>query len=294
MDDITINDYKASNSFDINKVSTFEDFGKSDKQLKKDLQKTRRELGEFQDMLYAHNKYSVLICLQGMDTSGKDSLIREVFKDFNVSGVEVHSFKVPTELELDHNYLWRHYLVLPGKGKFGVFNRTHYENVLVTRVHPEYILGERIPGIHSVEDIDQKFWDKRFEQINNFERHLFGNGTIIFKFFLNLSKEEQRLRLLRRLALKEKHWKFSPGDIKERKLWDTYQSCYEEAIRNTTKEYAPWFVIPADNKKGARLILATILLQSLKKYKDIKEPSLDAKIMANLETYENELQIEKK
>lgn len=294
MDDITINDYKASDSFDISKVSTFEDFGKPDKQLKKDLQKTRRELGEFQDMLYAHNKYSVLICLQGMDTSGKDSLIREVFKDFNVSGVEVHSFKVPTELELDHNYLWRHYLVLPGKGKFGVFNRTHYENVLVTRVHPEYIMGERIPGIHSVEDIDQKFWDKRFEQINNFERHLFENGTIIFKFFLNLSKEEQRLRLLRRLALKEKHWKFSPSDLKERKLWNNYQSCYEEAIKNTAKEYAPWFVIPADNKKAARLILATILLQSLKKYKDIKEPSLDAKIMANLETYENELQIEKK
>ena len=294
MDDITINDYKASDSFDIKKVSTFEDFGKSDKQLKKNLQKTRRELGEFQDMLYAHNKYSVLICLQGMDTAGKDSLIREVFKDFNVSGVEVHSFKVPTELELDHNYLWQHYLVLPGKGKFGVFNRTHYENVLVTRVHPEYIMGERIPGIHSVEDIDQKFWDKRFEQINNFERHLFENGTIIFKFFLNLSKEEQRLRLLRRLALKEKHWKFSPGDLKERKLWDNYQSCYEEAIKNTTKEYAPWFVIPADNKKAARLILATILLQSLKKYKDIKEPSLDAKIMANLEAYENELQIEKK
>ncbi len=294
MDDININDYKTSDSFDIKKASTFEDFGKSDKKLKKELEKTRRELGEFQDIVYAHNKYSVLICLQGMDTAGKDSLIREVFKDFNVSGVEVHSFKVPTELELDHNYLWRHYLVLPGKGKFGVFNRTHYENVLVTRVHPEYILGERIPGIHSVEDIDKKFWDKRFEQINNFERHLFENGTIIFKFFLNLSKEEQRQRLLRRLAIKEKHWKFSPGDLKERQLWDKYQSCYEEAIKKTTKDHAPWFAIPSDNKKAARLIVATILFQSLKKYKDIKEPSLDAKIMANLEAYENALQIEKK
>jgi PPK2 family polyphosphate:nucleotide phosphotransferase len=277
----------------ISEVPTQEDFGLSDKQLKKDLKITRRELGEFQDMLYAHGKYSVLICLQGMDTSGKDSLIREVFKDFNVSGVEVHSFKVPTELELDHNYLWRHYIALPAKGKFGVFNRTHYENVLVTRVHPEYILGERIPGIHSVADIQQKFWDKRFEQINNFERHLFENGTIIFKFFLHLSKEEQRQRLLRRLAIREKHWKFSPGDLKERKLWEAYQSCYEEAINNTSKSYAPWDVIPADNKKAARVIVATILLERLKKYKDIREPALDAKIMANLETYENQLQGEK-
>ncbi len=293
MEKIQATTYKATDSFEITKASTYEDFGKSDKELKKELRKTRKELGDFQDMLYAHNKYSVLICLQGMDTAGKDSLIREVFKDFNVSGVEVHSFKVPTELELDHNYLWRHYLVLPGKGKFGVFNRTHYENVLVTRVHPEYILGERIPGIHSVGDIDQKFWDRRFEQINNFERHLFQNGTIIFKFFLNLSKEEQRQRLLRRLALKRKHWKFSPSDLKERRLWDKYQYCYEEAIQNTTKDHAPWFVIPADNKKAARLILAEILFQSLKKYKDIKEPGLDDKIMANLEAYENKLQIEK-
>ncbi|MDP5062558.1 MAG: polyphosphate kinase 2 family protein, partial [Maribacter sp.] len=250
------------------------------------------ELGEFQDTIYAHGKYSILVCLQGMDTAGKDSLIREVFKDFNVSGLEVHSFKVPTELELSHNYLWRHYLVLPAKGKFGVFNRTHYENVLVTRVHPEYILNEHIPGIHTVEDIDQKFWDKRFEQINDFERHLAENGTLIFKFFLNLSKEEQRQRLLRRLALKEKHWKFSPGDLKERKLWDVYQHCYEEAISKTTHDHAPWFAVPADNKKATRIIIASILLESLKKYKDIKEPMLSEKIMANLDSYEEQLQSE--
>ncbi|RRQ49113.1 polyphosphate kinase 2 family protein [Maribacter algicola] len=293
MDYIDIEKYRVRESIQIAKVPSFEDFGKTDKQLKKDLGKVRRELGEFQDILYAHNKYSVLICLQGMDTAGKDSLVREVFKDFNVRGVQVHSFKVPTELELDHNYLWRHYLVLPAKGKFGVFNRTHYENVLVTRVHPEYILNERIPGIHSVGDIDQKFWDNRFEQINNFERHLHENGTIIFKFFLHLSKEEQRQRLLRRLALREKHWKFSPGDLKERKLWDNYQFCYEEAINNTTKEHAPWYTIPADNKKAARVIVAKILLQRLKKYKDIREPALEAEIMANLDDYENQLQSEK-
>jgi PPK2 family polyphosphate:nucleotide phosphotransferase len=293
MNKIEIHQYRANNDFKISETKTYEDFGKSEKILKKELSVIRRELGEFQDTIYAHGKYSILVCLQGMDTAGKDSLIREIFKDFNVSGVEVHSFKVPTELELSHNYLWRHYLVLPAKGKFGVFNRTHYENVLVTRVHPEYILNEHIPGIHSVKDIDQKFWDNRFDQINDFERHLAENGTLIFKFFLNLSKEEQRQRLLRRLALKEKHWKFSPGDLKERKLWQSYQHCYEEAISNTTNNYAPWFVVPADNKKATRIIVASILLQSLKKYKDIKEPRLSDKILANLGTYEEQLQREK-
>lgn len=293
MEYIRPNEFRATKETKIAELPTLNDFGRDNKQLKKDLKKTRKELGDFQDVLYAHDKYSVLICLQGMDTAGKDSLVREVFKDFNVRGVEVYSFKVPTDKELDHNYLWRHYLVLPSKGKFGVFNRTHYENVLVTRVHPEYILNERIPGIHKVEDIDQQFWDTRFEQINDFERHLHQNGTIIFKFFLHLSKEEQRQRLLRRLALKEKHWKFSPGDLKERKLWDNYQACYQEAIVKTSKDHAPWFVIPADNKKAARVIVASILLQSLKKYKDIREPSLNADILANLDHYEKELQAEK-
>ncbi len=292
MKNIDIASYKADTSINLGKTSTFEDFGLTEKELKKDLEKIREDLGDFQDTLYAHAKYSVLVCLQGMDTSGKDSLIREVFKDFNVRGVVVHSFKVPTELELKHDYIWRHYIALPAKGKFGIFNRTHYENVLVTRVHPEYILGENIPGIHEVADIDQIFWDARFEQIKNFEKHLAENGTIIFKFFLHLSKEEQRQRLLRRLRLKQKHWKFSPGDLKERKLWDKYQQCYQEAIKNTTKEHAPWYVVPADNKNGARVIVAQILLEELKKYKDIVEPELDDKIKANLESYKQELENE--
>src|SRR5690606_2670213 len=227
-----------------------------------------------------------------MDTAGKDSMIREVFKDFNVRGVVVHSFKVPTELELKHDYIWRHYIALPSKGKFGVFNRTHYENVLVTRVHPEYIMNEHIPGIHSVGDIDQNFWGKRFEQINNFERHIAENGTIIFKFFLHLSKEEQRQRLLRRLELKKKNWKFSPGDLKERLIWDRYQKCYEDALNNTSKPHAPWYVVPSDNKKAARLIVASILHEELKKYKDIREPELDDKIKANLEAYKKQLENE--
>ena len=165
-----------------------------------------------------------MVCLQGMDTAGKDSLIREVFKELNARGVQVHSFKVPTALERNHDYLWRHYLVLPERGKFSVFNRTHYENVLVTKVHPQYILGENISGIEAVEDVDEAFWEKRYRQINDFEKHISENGTLIFKFFLHLSKEEQRQRLLRRLNLKEKNWKFSPSDLKERKLWDKYQA----------------------------------------------------------------------
>jgi PPK2 family polyphosphate:nucleotide phosphotransferase len=293
MDTIDIGQFKAKKETKLSDYPTKIDLNVSDKQLKRDLETVREELGDFQDTLYAHDKYSVLICIQGTDTAGKDSLIREVFKDFNARGVVVHSFKVPTELELGHNYLWRHYIALPEKGKFGVFNRTHYENVLVTRVHPEYILSERIPGIHAVSDIDQKFWDKRFEQINNFERHIAENGTIIFKFFLHLSKEEQRQRLLRRLELRRKNWKFSAGDLKERELWDEYQKCFDDAIKNTTKPHAPWYLIPADNKKAARLIVASILLQELKKYKDIKEPELSDEIKANLEAYKNQLENEK-
>ncbi|SHI48250.1 polyphosphate:nucleotide phosphotransferase, PPK2 family [Arenibacter nanhaiticus] len=285
-------EFKVTDPISLSGLETNENLEASHKRLRKTLESIRVELGEFQDVMYAHAKYSVLICLQGMDTSGKDSLIREVFKDFNARGVVVHSFKVPTALELKHDYLWRHYIALPAKGKFGVFNRTHYENVLVTRVHPEYIMGEHIPGINSTEDIDEKFWEKRFEQINNFERHIAENGTLIFKFFLHLSKEEQRQRLLRRLALKKKNWKFSPGDLKERTLWDQYQFCYEEAINITSKPHAPWYVIPADNKKAARVIVASILLEELKKYKDIKEPELDEKILANLEDYKKQLESE--
>jgi len=276
----------------LSEIDTYEDFNESEKKLKKELKNIRKDLGDFQDTLYAHGKYGVLVCLQGMDTAGKDSLIREVFKDFNVRGVVVHSFKVPSTKERKHDYLWRHYIALPERGKFSVFNRTHYENVLVTKVHPEYILGENIPKIDSVEDIDDEFWEKRYNQINDFEKHISENGTIIFKFFLHLSKEEQRQRLLRRIELKQKNWKFSPGDLEERKLWDKYQACYEEALNKTSKEHAPWFVIPADNKNAARLIVASIMMEALKKYKDIEEPELDDEIKANLETFKQELEKE--
>lgn len=285
-------DYLVDPQTRLNTLKTFEDLGASEKKLEKELEKVRAQLSEFQDRLYAHGKYAILVCLQGMDTAGKDSLIREVFKDFNVRGVVVHSFKVPTALELKHDYLWRHYIALPARGKVGVFNRTHYENVLVTRVHPEYILNENLPGLTGVEDIDADFWETRFGQIRKFERHLADNGTLIFKFFLHLSKEEQRNRLLRRLQLKEKNWKFSPGDLQERLLWDRYQDCYQDALTKTSLPHAPWYVIPADNKDGARLIVASILWQVLKKYEDISEPELDEEIKANIARYKEQLEKE--
>lgn len=259
---------------------------------KKELKKVRKKLGKIQDTMYAHGKYAVLVCLQGMDTAGKDSLIREVFKDFNTRGIIVHSFKVPTDLELKHDYLWRHYIALPARGKFGIFNRTHYENVLVTRVHPEYILGENLPTVNSVDDVNEVFWDKRFQQINEFEQHIAENGTIIFKFFLNLSKKEQKERLLRRLEKQEKNWKFSPGDLKERKEWDDYQKCYEDAINRTSKPHAPWYAIPADDKESARYLVAKIMFDTLNEYKDIQEPELDDDILENLHLYKAQLESE--
>lgn len=289
MKDININDFKVSEDIDIHNTKTVVDLEASEKDLKKKLKQTRRALGELQDTLYAHGKYAVLVCLQGMDTAGKDSLIREVFKDFNARGVMVHSFKTPTALEKRHDYLWRHYIALPERGKFGVFNRTHYENVLVTRVHPEYILGENIPHINSLEDIDEAFWNERFEEINNFEKTIVQNGTIIFKFFLNLTKEEQKHRQLRRLDKPTKNWKFDPGDLDERELWGEYQKYYEIAINKTSKENAPWYIVPSDSKKAARVIVAEIMLQELQKYKDIKEPVLPEEMYAKIDEYRERL-----
>lgn len=291
----TINaaDFLVGDSIKLSKIPTIVDLGIDSDEMEKKLEKTRTKLGDFQDTMYADNRYSVLICLQGMDTSGKDSLIREVFKDFNPRGVVVSSFKTPNSTELEHDYLWRHYVALPERGKFGVFNRTHYENVLVTRVHPEYILNENLPGIRTVDDIPKDFWEKRLQQINHFEKHIAETGTIVLKFFLHLSKEEQRQRLLRRLEEAKHNWKFSPGDLKERGFWEDYQKYYEEAINNTSKKKAPWFVIPADDKDAARLIVAKIILETLEKYTDIKEPELDEEIKKHISVYQEQLEKEK-
>lgn len=281
--------FKVTAPVKISDLPTSFDLEASKEEIKAELKKTREEVGDWQDKLYAHGKYAVLFCLQGMDTSGKDSLIREVFKGFNSRGVVVHSFKVPTSLELKHDFLWRHYIALPPRGKIGVFNRTHYENVLVTRVHPEYILKENLPEVKGLEDIDAKFWDKRFEQIRDFEKHLAENGTIIFKFFLNISRDEQRNRLIRRLNKPNKNWKFSPGDLEERKLWDQYRECYQDALNRTSTEKAPWYIIPADDKPTARYLVSKILHDELFRYNDVKEPELPDEIAENLEKYKEQL-----
>ena len=280
-----MNNYKVTELISLKNSITKEVDDDAEQQLKK----LRKKISKRQDAMYAHGKYSMLICLQGMDTSGKDSLIREVFKDVNARGVVVHSFKVPTEQELKHDFIWRHYIALPERGKIGVFNRTHYENVLVTRVHPAYIMGENIPSVKCVEDLDNAFYHARMDSINEFEKHITDNGTIVLKFFLNLSKEEQKNRLLRRLNIPEKNWKFSAGDLKERKLWDQYQDCYEDAINRTSKEHAPWYVVPADDKPTARMIVADVIYKALKLREDIKEPTLPAKYQAEIENYKKEL-----
>ena len=285
-------DFKVTEKIVLSETPTTTNLDLSKKNAERLLEKEREELGKLQDKLYAHGKYAVLVCFQGLDTAGKDSLIREVFKDFNARGVVVHSFKVPTDLERNHDYLWRHYIALPARGKFGVFNRTHYENVLVTRVHPSYILGERLPGVNSIEDVDEAFWDRRFEQINNFEETISANGTIIFKFFLHLSKEEQKNRQLRRLNKPSKNWKFSPGDLDERDLWDDYMRCYQDVLNRSSKPNAPWFVIPADNKPIARFIVASILLEELQKYDDIQFPELDPKYKAQISEFKARLENE--
>ncbi|WP_296150097.1 PPK2 family polyphosphate kinase [uncultured Flavobacterium sp.] len=292
MKKINTEDFKITSPKKLSEIPTKLHVKATEEEVKKALKETRKELGELQDTMYAHNKYSVLICLQGMDTSGKDSLIREVFKQFNPRGVMVYSFKTPNSNELEHDYLWRHYIALPEKGKFAIFNRTQYENVLVTRVHPEYILAENLPGIEKVEDIPKNFWKKRMEQIVNFENHIAENGIIVLKFFLHLSKEEQRQRLLRRLEKAKHNWKFSPGDLKEREFWDDYQKYYEEAINATSKEKAPWYVIPADDKEMARYIVAKTILDVLSTYTDIQEPELDDKVKEHISAYKEILEKE--
>jgi len=289
MKELNTNNFQVVKPVKLAQIPTRLEIVTSKKENKKSLKKIGSKLSKLQDIMYAHNRYGVLICLQGMDTAGKDSLIREVFSKFNPRGCVVHSYKTPTSKELQHDYLWRHYVALPEKGKYSIFNRTHYENVLVTRVNPQYLLYENIPGIEKTDDVTDKFWEMRFRQIKNFEKHIAMNGIIVFKFFLHLSKEEQRLRLLRRLEMEKKNWKFSAGDLTERTRWEEYQQCYEEAINMTSVPHAPWYVIPADDKLTARLLVAKIIFERMSKYTDIVEPQPDDKLMENIENYKEKL-----
>lgn len=223
------------------------------------------KLAVLQQKLYISNRYSILIVLQAMDAGGKDSVIKHVMSGLNPQGVNVTSFKVPTHQELQHDFLWRHYIALPARGMIGIFNRSHYENVLVTRVHPEYLLNEQLPGIAKLEDIDKSFWDMRFKEINHFEKTLVENGTVILKFHLHVSKKEQKKRFLERIDDSVKNWKFSSADLKERTLWKDYRKAYEEMMEQTSREIAPWFTVPADDKWFTRLVIANIIVNELGK-----------------------------
>jgi PPK2 family polyphosphate:nucleotide phosphotransferase len=226
-------------------------------------------LGELQERLYAEDKWAVLVVLQGMDTAGKDGVIKHVMAGVNPQGCIVHSFKAPSAEEIDHDFLWRSAVRLPERGRIGIFNRSHYEEVLVVRVHPDLLARQKRPPSLGGKDI----WKQRFKSIRAFERHLARNGTIVLKFFLHISPEEQRQRLLARLDEPAKRWKFSAGDIAERKQWDKYMSAYEDAIRATSRDDAPWFIVPADSKPFARLVVARAIVDALSRL-DLEFPQV--------------------
>jgi len=255
------------------------------------LETGRKKLAQMQDKLYAHNQYSVLIVFQAMDAAGKDGAVKHIMSGFNPLGVKVYSFKAPNSQEMDHDYLWRHELALPARGEIAIHNRSHYENVLVTRVHPEYIWKELIPGIDSVGKIDRDFWARRFKQIRRFEKNLTDNGMLILKFFLHLSKKEQKRRFLERIDDPGKNWKFSLADLEERGYWDDYQKAYEDMIQNTATENAPWYVVPADNKWFTRLVVAAAIVDELKSLK-LSYPKLDGQQKAELEAARKQLTAE--
>ena len=232
-----------------------------------------RQIAEVQTELYAANRFAVLIIFQAMDAAGKDGAIAHTMSGLNPQGCQVFSFKQPSVEEYDHDFLWRSYKALPERGRIGIHNRSHYETVLVTKVHPELILKEHLPGIDSVKELDKEFWEQRYHSIREFERHLHANGTVIIKFFLNLSKEEQRKRFLKRIDDPSKNWKFSAADSKEREYWDDYMKAYEKAIKETATPENPWYIIPADKKWFTRIAISTIMLHTLKKLK-LKYPVL--------------------
>lgn len=243
----------------------FKDGFESKKAAKQKLTRDIKTMSELQYRLYAENRQSLLIIFQAMDAAGKDGAIKHVLSGVNPQGCDVHSFKHPSSTELEHDYLWRHYINLPDRGRIGIFNRSHYENVLITRVHPEFLMAENLPGIRSVQNVSDDFWGKRYRQINQFEKTIYENGTTIIKFFLHLSKAEQKKRFLDRIANPDKNWKFSAADIEERSYWEEYQNAYEMAISKTATDYAPWFIIPADHKWFSRVAIGNIIVETLQK-----------------------------
>ncbi|TKC09286.1 polyphosphate kinase 2 family protein [Pedobacter frigoris] len=237
------------------------------------LEEIKGQLSKFQETLYAANSHSILIIFQAMDAAGKDSAIEHVMSGLNPQGCQVYSFKTPNSEEYEHDFLWRHYKALPERGRVGIHNRSHYENVLVCKVHPEYVLKENIPGYSDVKQIDKKFWKQRYESIRNFEKHISANGTVVIKIFLYVSKQEQKERFLDRIDDPAKNWKFSSADIAERQLWDDYMKAYEQTIEETSTDECPWYIVPADQKWYSRLAISKILSDAFEKL-DLKFPVL--------------------
>ena len=262
--------FDGSGDFHLKSHKTNEKGGLDKDNAEKILDANRKRLSDFQAKLYAHDRWSVLLIFQGMDASGKDSAIKSVFEGVNPQGCEVYSFKQPTSHELDHDFLWRCVIALPQRGRIGIFNRSYYEECLVTRVHPDILAKEKIPP----KLITRNIWRERFEDISAFERYLAHNGTVILKFFLNISKEEQRERFLSRLDEPSKNWKFSMGDIAERALWGRYQAAYQDMVGHTATEVAPWYVVPADHKWFARVVIGSTIVSALDRL-DLHFPKVD-------------------
>ena len=252
------------------------------------VERSKQLLAELQDMLYAQDRWALLLIFQAMDAAGKDGTIKHVMSGVNPQGCEVYSFKAPSNEELDHGYLWRTSKAMPPRGTIGIFNRSYYEEVLVVRVHPELLQAQKLPA----ECVGKKIWEQRFEDIAAFERYAARNGTVICKFFLHVSRKEQKRRFLARLDEPEKNWKFSADDVRERRYWDDYQRCYEETIRQTASKHAPWFVVPADHKWFTRLVVSSIVVHALEDLK-LSYPEVDQQKRRALAAARRELEGEK-
>jgi PPK2 family polyphosphate:nucleotide phosphotransferase len=251
--------FDGSGKFHLKSHKTNERGGLDKDEAERILEANRKRLSDFQERLYAQDRWSLLVILQGMDAAGKDSAIKGIFEGVNPQGCEVYSFKQPTSHELDHDFLWRSMIALPERGRIGIFNRSYYEECLVTRVHPELLAKEKIPR----RLVTKNIWHERFQDISAVERYLARNGTVILKFFLNVSKQEQRERFLERLDQPAKNWKFSMGDITERALWPRYMAVYQDIVRHTSTAVAPWYVVPADHKWFARVVIGSVIVSAM-------------------------------
>jgi PPK2 family polyphosphate:nucleotide phosphotransferase len=262
--------FDGAGEFHLKSHNTGAKGGLDKEQGEKIIEANRKRLNDFQEKLYAQDRWSLLLIFQGMDAAGKDSAIKSVFEGVNPQGCEVTSFKQPSTKELDHDFLWRSMIALPERGRIGIFNRSYYEECLVVRVHPEILATQKIPP----KLVTQNIWRERFEDISDIERYLARNGTVILKFFLNVSKQEQRQRFLDRLDQPAKNWKFSLADISERALWAKYQAAYQDMIRHTSTKAAPWHVVPADHKWFARVVIGSAIVSALDRL-DLKFPDVD-------------------